>query len=428
MTEIVGKSVTKIDALSLATGDAKFVDDFNLPDTAIVKIMYSPHAHARIIDIDTSEAESIEGVVDILCYKNVKRILHTTAGQGAPEPSPYDTVMFDNKVRFVGDRVAAVLAENETIAIEAISKIKVQYEIVPALLDYEKAMESNTPIIHEEDDKYNPIQGYYLPEKNIAGHIEFHFGNLDQGFKDADLVLDHTYRTGYASHCMIEPHSVFSYLDERNRLVIISSTQVPFHVRRICAQLLEIPLSRIRVIKPRIGGGFGGKQEVFLEYVAALFTLRTNRPVKLILSREEVFKSSRTRHPMRVRCKTGIKKDGTITSIDYDVLMNTGAYGAHGLTVLTNAGSKVLPLVNKVPNIKFCAYSVYSNLPVGGAYRGYGVTQSMFAFGQQMDIMARAINMDVVDFYLQNQIREGETSAVFEYLGEGKAGTAMNIE
>lgn len=427
MTKIVGKSVTKIDALSLATGEAKFVDDFYLPDTAVVKIMCSPYAHARIIDIDASEAESMKGVYDVLSYKNVKRILHTTAGQGAPEPSPYDTVMFDNKVRFVGDRVAAVLAENETIAAEAISKIKVQYEILQALLDYEKAMESDSPIIHEEKDKYNPIKGYYLPEKNIAGHVEFHYGDLEQGFGQADLVLDHTYRTGYASHCMLEPHSVFTYLDEHNRLIIITSTQVPFHVRRICAMLLEIPISRIRVIKPRVGGGFGGKQEVFLEYIAALFTLRNNKPVKLIYSREEVFKSSRTRHPMRIRCKTGVKKDGTITAIDYDVLMNTGAYGTHALTVLTNAGSKVLPITNKVANVKFCAYSVYSNLPVGGAYRGYGVTPSMFAFGQQIDIMARAIGMDVVDFYLKNHIREGETSPVFEYLGEGKAGTAMDI-
>ena len=428
MTQIVGKSVTKIDSLSLSTGEAKFVDDFFLPNTAVAKILHSPHAHANIINIDTSEAEKMTGVLDVLCYKNVKRILHTTAGQGAPEPSPYDTVMFDNKVRFVGDRVAAVLAENEEIATEAISKIKVQYEVLPALLDYENAMAPGAPIIHEEKDKYNPIQGYYLPEKNIAGHVEFHIGELDAGFDEADFVVEHTYRTGYASHCMLEPHSVFTYIDERNRLVIVSSTQVPFHVRRICANLLEIPVSRIRVIKPRIGGGFGGKQEVFLDYVAALFTLRTNKPVKLIYSREEVFKSSRTRHPMRIRCKTGVKKDGTITAIDHDVLMNTGAYGSHALTVLTNAGSKVLPLVNKVPNIKFCAYSVYSNLPVGGAYRGYGVTQSVFAFGQQMDQMARAIGLDVVDFYVQNHIREGETSPVFEYLGEGKAGTAMNID
>ncbi len=428
MTEIVGKSVTKIDALSLATGEAKFTDDFTMPRTAVVKIMYSPHAHARIVHIDTSAAEAVDGVIDILTHRNVRRILHTTAGQGAPEPSPYDAVMFEAKMRFVGDRVAAVLAEDEMTALKAISKIKVEYEILTPLFDPEKAMEPGAPVIHEEEDKYNPIGAAYHPARNIAGQIEFEFGDIGKGFKEADVVVDQTYRTGYASHCMLEPHSVFTYLDERNRLVIITSTQVPFHVRRICARLLEIPISRIRVIKPRIGGGFGSKQEVFLEYIPALFTLRTGRPAKLIYSREEVFVSSRTRHPMRIRCQSGVKNDGTITSIDYDVLMNTGAYGAHALTVLSNAGSKVLPLVNKVKNVRFRGYSVYTNLPVAGAYRGYGVTQSAFAFGQQMDIMARSIHMDVVDFYLRNHIRQGETSPIFEYLGEGKAGTAMTIE
>ena len=238
MNRFVGKSVQKIDALSLATGEAKFVDDYTLPGTTYAKIMTSPHAHAKIIEIDTSQAEKIEGVIDILCYKNVKRVLHTTAGQGFPEPSPYDTVMFDTKVRYAGDRVAAVLADSIETAEQAISRIKVHYEMLPALLDYEKALEPDAPIIHEEPDKYSPIHAPYEPQKNLAAHVAFEHGDVNAGFKEAEQIFEHTYYTGYASHCMLEPHSVFTYLDEQNRLVMVTSTQVPFHVRRICSKVL----------------------------------------------------------------------------------------------------------------------------------------------------------------------------------------------
>jgi CO/xanthine dehydrogenase Mo-binding subunit len=425
--KVVGKSVDKIDGLGLATGQAKYYNDYLLPGITHVGFLYSPYAFARIVSIDTTAAEHLTGVLDILHYARVPRILHTTAGQGYPEPSPYDAVMFDQKVRFVGDRVAAVLAETPEIAEEAVGKIKVEYEVYEPVLDFEKAAVQGAPILHDEPDKGYPIEAVYDPEHNTAARVDINIGDLETGLEESDWTFKETFYTHGASHCMLEPHGVVTFLDAANRLVIITATQVPFHVRRICSHVLQLPLKRIRVIKPRIGGGFGGKQEVFLEYVAGLFTLRTGRPVKIVFTRKEVFISSRIRHPMRIVLKTGVLRDGTIHAISIDALMNTGAYGSHALTVLSNAGSKVLPLINKAPHQRFRGQSVYTNLPVGGAYRGYGATQSYFALGQMMDIMARRIGMDLVDFYKKNVIRKGETSPIFEKLGEGKEGVRMTI-
>ncbi|PIS30061.1 MAG: aldehyde oxidase [Candidatus Marinimicrobia bacterium CG08_land_8_20_14_0_20_45_22] len=425
---IVGTSVNKIDALSLSTGRAQFTDDFSIPNTAHIKLLYSPHAHAKIKMLDISETLKVHGVIDIIHHGNVPEIFHTTAGQGYPEPSPYDTLMFDSTMRFVGDRVAAVLAETPEIAEEALSKIKVEYEILPALLDFEKAMDDDAPKLHLEKGKGYLIGAPYFPEKNIAAKILIDVGNLEQGLSESDLTFSETFYTHYGSHAALEPNAVLSYFDERNRLVIVTSTQVPFHARRICSHLLQIPIRQIHVIKPRIGGGFGGKQEVFLEYIAGMFTLRTGRPAKIVLTREEVFISSRTRHPMRVNVQAGVQKDGTIHAIAINALMNTGAYGAHALTVLSNAGSKVLPLVNKAPHQRFNGITVYTNLPVAGAYRGYGATQGYFPLGQMMDIMARKLDIDVLDLYRKNAIRKGETSPIFQKLGEGKEGVEQFIE
>jgi len=422
----IGKSVKKIDALSLASGIEKFVDDFPLDNPLYLAILYSPHAHANIVNIDTTEAESIDGVVDILHYGNVQRILHTTAGQGFPEPSPYDTALFNRKMRFVGDRVAAVAAESSKAAREAARKIAVEYEILEPLFDIEKAMDDDAPRIHG-DDAHVVIPVPYEPERNLAAEVEIGFGDMQRGFAEADFIEEHTYTTQYASHCAIEPHAAISYFDERGRLVIVTTTQVPFHARRITAQVLDIPVGMIRVIKPRIGGGFGGKQEVFLEPLVAIVSWRNKRPAKIALTRSEVFVASRTRNAMRIRLKTGAKKDGTITAIEMDALMNTGAYGSHALTVLSNAGSKVLPLFNKVENISFIGRSVYTNLPIGGAYRGYGATKGYFAFNQQLDTIARRKNQDILEYIKSWHIKEGETSPIFAALGEGKEGVAQII-
>ena len=423
----VGKAFRKLDAMALATGREKFTDDFYIENPLYGALLYSPIPHGEIVSVDTYEALKIDGVVKIYHYGNTKNKLYTTAGQGYPEPSPYDTRLFDKKVRYVGDRVAFVVAENLNAAREAVKKIDVEYKELPAIFDPEKAVEPDAPKVHT-DDEFAKIPVPYLPEKNIAALIETGFGDVEKGFKEADLIEEKTYRIHYASHCATEPHSAAVYFDERDRLVIISTTQVPFHARRIVSTVLDIPLRMIRVIKPRIGGGFGGKQEIILEPLAALAAWDTGRNVKITLSREEVFVSARTRHPMRVRLKTGFKKDGRITALAMDALMNNGAYGSHSLTVLSNTGSKVLPLFNKIENLSFSGKTVYTNLPVGGAYRGYGATQGYFAFSQQIDIIARRTGQDLLEYCKKWHIREGETSKVFEALGEGKEGVSQTVK
>jgi CO/xanthine dehydrogenase Mo-binding subunit len=422
----VGKSEKKIDSLSLATGESKFVDDFEMKNELYCKLVYSPHAFAEILDIDDSKVLAIEGVVDVLHYKNVKKIMHTTAGQGFPEPSPYDCAIFENIVRYVGDRVAMVIAENREIAHMAVKLLDVKYKILEPLFDPEKAMEPGAPQIHDSSRK-TPIGAKYEPERNLAAEVEIGFGDMQKGEEESDFIIDETYNAHYGQHCTIEPHSVKSYFDEMGRLVLVSSTQVPFHVRRIVAQACDYPLSKIRVIKPRIGGGFGSKQEVFLDQLAALTTIKHKRPARLVISREEVFQSSRTRHPIRVNLKMGAKNNGEITFLEMDSLLNSGAYGSHALTVLSNCGSKVLPLFNKIENLHFIGRSVYTNLPVGGAYRGYGATQGYFALNQHLDILTRKLNLDLPDFIKKNHIQVGETSQVFEALGEGRDGVTQLV-
>ena len=422
--EYIGKNIGKIDAMALATGQPLFTDDISFPNTLHIKILYSPHAHAIIEDIDTSEAEKIPRVKLILTYKNTPQVLHTTAGQGWPEPSPYDTCMFNKKVRYVGDRVAAVAAETEEIAYEALKHIKVNYKKLPAVFDPEEAMKEGAPVIHDEEG----ISGVYNPKRNIISHIEVKAGDIEKGFEESDVVVEDTFEMQYAQHCPIEPHATITYLDEYGRLVIRTSTQVPFHVRRIVAQVLEIPVQNIRVIKPRIGGGFGVKQEIILEEISAFITLKTSRPARLVYTREEEFVSSRTRHPMKVTVKIGAKKNGIFNAIKMYALSNNGAYGTHGLTVTSNTGSKTLPLYNKAPNIEFIADVAYTNLPVAGAYRGYGATQGYAALEQVVDEIAEKLGMGPAEIRKINHIKVGETSPIFKALGEGREGVTQYIQ
>jgi len=377
----VGKSLRKVDGFALVTGKPEFVADLQLPDTLHIKILGSPFAHARITSIDVTEVEAMPGVACVLTYKNVPHNRHTTGGQGYPEPSPYDSVMFEEKVRFVGDRVAAVAADSEAIAEAALKLIRVQYEELPAVLSIDEARRDGAPVIHDESDS----PGIYDAARNIVADVDIDVGDVKQGFEESDEIVEFTCETQYAQHTPIETHVVLSYLDSANRLVLRTSTQVPFHVRRIVAQTLGIPMQQIRVIKPRIGGGFGTKQEVLIEDLAGLVSLRTGRPALLSLTRKEEFESSRTRHPMRVRVKLGAMKDGRLHAIEMEATSNTGAYGSHGLTVLANTGSKTLPLYNKAPNAHFYGQAVYTNLPVGGAYRGYGATQGYFPLEMAME-------------------------------------------
>lgn len=424
---VVGTGVRKVDALSLAQGRALFTDDYPVKRPLQLGFLTSEVAHGRITRIDTSAAEQVPGVVTVLDYRSVPDRYFTTAGQGFPEPSPYDTRLFDSVVRYVGDPVCLVAAENEEALRVGLAAVVLEIDALPVLFDSERARDVDAPRLHA-DGEHAAIPVPYRPEENLAAEVEIAFGDIAAGLASAAFTDQHRYTTHYASHAPIEPHSTLTWIDENDRLVILSSTQVPFHVRRIVARLLDVPVQRIRVIKPRVGGGFGIKQEVILEPYAALVTLRTGRAARFVLSREEVFRSSRTRHPMRIDLTVGVDNEGQITTLEMDALMNTGAYGAHALTVLSNAGAKVLPLFNKVENLRFIGRSVYTNLPVGGAYRGYGATQGYFAFNQELDIIARRLGIDMPEYCTRWHIRTGETSGVFEALGEGKEGVAQIIE
>lgn len=420
---VVGQSARKVDGDKLALGRGTFVDDIEMRGMLHVKVLWSPHAHARIKRIDTSRAEGLEGVRCVLTCDNVPHLPYTTAGQGHPEPSPYDSYMFDRKVRFVGDRVAAVAADTLEIAEEALGLLEVEYEVLPALLDPEKAMAEGAPRVHDEPES----SGIKDPSRNLAAHILAHVGDVEEGLASAEVVVDEIYRVPYVQQTPIEPHVTIAWTDEDNRIVIRTSTQVPFHVRRIVARVLEVPVKRIRVIKPRVGGGFGAKQEVLIEDIPAMVALRTGRPARLEYTRSEEFMSSRTRHPQILRMRLGARRDGTLTAMDMQVLANTGAYGAHALTVQCNTGQKALSLY-RCPNVRFEANIVYTNLPVAGAFRGYGGPQGFFAVDCAVDEMAHRLEMDPLEFRKANVVRHGDDLPLAVALGEGKEGVPQVID
>ncbi|HLX58582.1 MAG TPA: molybdopterin cofactor-binding domain-containing protein, partial [Ktedonobacteraceae bacterium] len=356
-------------------------------------------------------------------YKDVQRIPYTTAGQSWPEPGPHDQYSLDYMVRFVGDRVAAVAAETPEIAEQALKLIHVDYEIKPALLDPRKSMNPDAPRIHPEPESYR-IQD---ASRNIAAHLHAEVGDVERGFAESDLVVEGEYIVPQVQQTPIENHIVITYWDEDDRLVVRTSTQVPYHVRRIIAPIIGLSPRRIRVIKPRIGGGFGVKQEVLLEDICALLTIASDRPVKLEFSRAEEFRSSRSRHPQILRMKTGVKRDGTMVANQMTLLANTGAYGTHSMTVQSNTGSKTLPLY-PCPNIRFEAEVVYTNLPPAGAFRGYGVPQGCFALECHIDEVAKQLGMDALEFRRKNWIKEGDENPLAKALGEGKEGYDQVIQ
>lgn len=420
----VGKPEIKVDAVKLVQGKPAFAADIEMRGMLIAKVLHSPVAHARIKRIDVSKARALPGVAAVLTYKDIPRVPYSTAGQSDPIPGPLDTFSLDEKVRFVGDRVAFVAAETEEIAEQALKLIEVEYEPLPAILDPEDALKEGAPIIHDEPDYVNFAESD--PKRNLVAQIRIDIGDVEKGFQEADRIYEAEYEVPKVQQSHIEPHVVVTYWDEDDRLVIRTSTQVPFHVRRILAPVLGLPIKRIRVIKPRIGGGFGGKQEVLIEDVAAHLTIATGRPVMYVYTREEEFTAARSRHPMRIRMKTGVKLDGTITANAMYVLSDTGAYGCHGLTVTGNTGHKAMALYvgdgeyRKAPNIRFYADVVYTNKPPSGAYRGYGVPQGFWAVERHMERIARDLGLDPIAFRLKNAIRAGELHPFSTAWSEGR--------
>jgi CO/xanthine dehydrogenase Mo-binding subunit len=408
-------------------GRPAYTNDLADPNALTVKVLRSPHPHAKILNIDIKKAQSLEGVECVLTYKDFKRIPVTRAGQGYPEPSPHDKFVLDSVVRYVGDDVAVVAAETEAIASKALELIQVDYEILEPVLDFEKAYE-NESIIHPEPEIHEMFPIGFEPHKNVAAAYHMEIGSVEAVMGKCDVTISTTHYTQAQAHVMMEPHTANARLDFQDRLVIYSSTQTPFHARRIVSQALEIPMSRIRVIKPRIGGGFGGKQCLHGEFFVAAVTMKTKKPCKLVYTRKEVFESSYSRHPMRIDVTLGATKEGQLKALDVKVLSDTGAYGEHALTVFMVAGAKTLPLYNKVEAVRFGGRVVYTNHTPGGAFRGYGAIQGNFAVESAVDQLCEQLGMNPIEFRKKNMIAEGETSPVFAKMGEGTEGTAMNMD
>ena len=420
----VGRPEPKVDAVKLVQGKPAFAADIEMRGMLVAKVLHSPLAHARIRKIDASMALALPGVAAVLTWKDIPRVVYSTAGQSHPIPGPLDTFSLDNKVRFVGDRVAFVAAEDEATAEKALELIRVDYEPLTPILDPGQAMAEGAPRIHEEPEYVNFADSD--PSRNLAAEIRIDIGDVDTGFSEADFVVEGAYEVPKVQQVSIEPHVVVTYWDEDDRLVIRTSTQVPFHVRRQLAPVLGLPPKRIRVIKPRIGGGFGGKQEVLIEDVAAHLTIATSRPVRFEYTRAEEFLAARSRHPMRIKMRTGVKRDGTITANEMIALSDTGAYGCHALTVTGNTGHKAMALYvgdgpyRHSPNIRFHANVVYTNTPPSGAFRGYGVPQGYWPVERHMEKVARTLGLDPLAFRLKNTLRAGELHPFSTAWSEGR--------
>jgi len=421
-TKIIGKPEPKVDGVKLAAGKPVYADDFEMRDMLYAAMLTSPHAHARIISIDKSKAEALPGVKVVLTHEDVPRVVYASGGQSYPNPPPYDQVSLDNKVRHVGDRVAVVAAETPEIAHEAVKLIDVEYEVLPAVFDMEEAMQEGAPIIHDQDDAID----IHDASRNLVHHIDASAGDADYEWGRADHIFEGEYRTHQVQQTSIEPHICITYWDEDDRLVVRTSTQVPFHVRRMIAPLVELPVKKIRVIKPRIGGGFGGKQEMLIEDLCAHLTIATGKPVRFEYTREQEFTSARSRHPQILRFKTGVTNDGEITACELYIIGNTGAYGTHGLTVQMVSGFRGLTTYN-APYSRFICDVVYTNMPTTGAYRGYGAPQALFALENHTEEMALALGMDVIEFKRKNWIKEGDPLIMAVALGEGKEGVPQIV-
>ena len=405
--KIVNKSTKKIDGVGIITGRPLYTDDLVINNNSlIVKLLRSPHAYARIADIDTSIAKKVPGVEVIFTYHDVPNTMFTLAGQSYPEPSPYDRKILDEYVRYVGDPVAIIAAIDEKTAEKAMKLIKVKYEVLEAVIDYEKALDSDI-LVHREAAHTNYPIGYDNKRNLASSYLETK-GDVEKGFAESDVIIEETYYTQPQIHAMMETYRTACYLDAHGRLNVISSTQIPFHVRRHLARALEMPSSKIRVMKPKLGGGFGGKQTSVCEIYPAFVTMKTGKPSKIVYTRKETQACSNTRHAMRLKVKIGSDREGNIKAIDINVLSNTGAYGEHAPTVTALVVYKTFPLYAKVP-MRCKADIVYSNTTVGGAFRGYGATQGTFAVESAVNELAHKLGLDPTEVRMKNLVDQSET-------------------
>ena len=411
----VNQPIRKKDAMALVTGKPVYTDDIAPKDCLVVKVLRSPHAHAEILEIKKDIAEKLPGIVCVLTYEDVPQKRFTMAGQTYPEPSPYDRLILDKRVRFVGDAVAIVAGETEKAVNQAMKVIKVKYDVLEPVLDFHEAKD-NPILVHPEDNWQARCPVGADNKRNLcASGLEEH-GDVDKVIAESDVVVENTYHTKAVQQTMMETFRTYTQMDTYGRLNIISSTQVPFHVRRILSNALDIPKSKIRVIKPRIGGGFGAKQTVVAEVYPAIVTLKTGRPAKIIYTREESLIASSPRHEMEIKVRIGANKDGHIRGIEVKTLSNTGAFGEHGPTTVGLSGHKSIPLYSKAEAFRFQYDVVYTNKMSAGAYRGYGATQGIFAVESAINELAVKLNMDPVALREMNLTREGDV--MHAYYGE----------
>lgn len=402
----IHKSVRKKDSMQLLLGKPVYTDDITGP-ALVVKLLRSPHANAIVEEIHTEIAKKIPGVVDIYTWEDVPKTRFAIAGQTYPEPSPYDRLIIDRHVRFVGDVVAIIAAEDEKAACKAMKLVKVKYNVLEPVLDFHKAKD-NPVLVNPEDDWYPPVDVGGDAKRNVIAHELSGDGDVDAVISDCEVSFSHAYHMRAFNQAMMETFRTYTCLDRYGRLHVISSTQIVFHVRRILSRALGIPKSKIRVEKPRIGGGFGAKQTAVSEVYPAFVTMQTGRPAKLIFTRYESQIAGSPRHEMEVTVRLGADRDGHIRGLDLYTLSNTGAYGEHGPTTVGLSGHKSIPLyTGGLEAFRFGYDVVYTNTMAAGAYRGYGATQGIFALESSVNELAESLGIDPTQIREKNMLREG---------------------
>lgn len=419
----VNQGIRKKDAMALLTGKPVYMDDLAPRDCLIVKVLRSPHANAMIQSIKTDAAARVPGIAGIYTWEDVPAERFTMAGQTYPEPSPYDRLILDRHVRYVGDPVAIVAGETEDAVDRALKLVKVQYEVLPAILDFRK-VKDNEILVHPEDSWRSLCPVGADNKRNLCASDVSSHGDVDAVLAECDVLVEGTYHTLADQQAMMETFRTCCYFDAYGRLNVLSSTQIVFHVRRIISNALGIPKSKIRVMKPRIGGGFGAKQTVVSEIFPAFVTWKTGRPSKMIFSRVESQTASTPRHEMEVSVKIGASRDGIIQAIDVYTLSNTGAYGEHGPTTVGLSGHKSIPLYGTPRAHRFAYDVVYTNVMSAGAYRGYGATQGIFAVESAVNQLAEKLHMDPVELRLKNVVRQGDVMPA--YYGETAASCTLD--
>ncbi|MDV7221335.1 molybdopterin-dependent oxidoreductase [Streptomyces prunicolor] len=402
--EAVGRNLPAPAGPQVVTGTARYTFDIDVPDLLHMKLLRSPHAHARITAIDTTAALQVPGVHAAFTHYDAPERHFSTARHEHPTEDPDDTRVLDDTVRYIGQRVAAVVADSEAAAEEGCRRIEVTYETLPSVLDPEEAMHPGAPVVHDKDAATARIS---RPQNNVVGEAHGEIGSVETGFAEADAIYEDTYRTQRVQHASLETHGAVAWFDEDNRLTVRTSSQTPFLTRRALCALYDLPEEQVRVVAGRVGGGFGGKQEMLVEDIVALAVLRLRRPVKLEYTRAEQFYGATTRHPFTINVKAGARRDGQLTALQLRVVSNTGAYGNHGPAVMFHSVGESMA-VYRAPHKKVDAFSVYTHTVPAGAFRGYGLGQVMFAVESALDELARQLDLDPLEFKAKNIIGPGE--------------------